>query len=92
MNQAAPSQHQQLPLLNAVWKLVTKIPDVKDYLSTARIWLEFTAKHFTVNTEILIRMIAKGHKICKLLNFCISVGVDEILLIDFKGNTYFYML
>lgn len=53
VNQAAPSQHQQLPLLNAVWKFVTKIPDVKDYLSTAGIWLEFTAKHFTaveVNT------------------------------------------
>lgn len=55
VNQAAPSQHQQLPLLNAVWKFVTKIPDVKDYLTTAGIWLEFTAKHFTVNLDLYMR-------------------------------------
>ncbi|KAK8752221.1 hypothetical protein OTU49_012574, partial [Cherax quadricarinatus] len=53
VNQAAPPQQQQLPLLNAVWKLIARVPNTKDYLSTAGIWLEFTAKHFTsveVNT------------------------------------------
>ncbi|XP_042227665.1 VPS35 endosomal protein-sorting factor-like isoform X2 [Homarus americanus] len=53
VNQVAPPQQQQLPLLNAVWKLITRIPETKDYLSTAGVWLEFTAKNFTsveVNT------------------------------------------
>ncbi|KAK4297747.1 hypothetical protein Pmani_029865 [Petrolisthes manimaculis] len=53
VNQAAPPQSQHLTLLNAVWKLVTRIPDTSHYLTTAGVWLEFTAKHFSsleVNT------------------------------------------
>nr|XP_045583302.1 VPS35 endosomal protein-sorting factor-like isoform X1 [Procambarus clarkii] len=68
VNQAAPPQHQQLPLLNAVWKLIARIPRTKDYLSTAGIWLEYTAKHFTsveVNTllgDVLKHVGADGSR------------------------------
>ncbi|XP_068210933.1 VPS35 endosomal protein-sorting factor-like isoform X1 [Palaemon carinicauda] len=66
VNDAAPAPQQHLPLLNAVWKLVTRIPLTKDYLSTAGIWLEFTAKHFTaaeVNTLLgdVLKRVRSAH-------------------------------
>ncbi|XP_071531379.1 VPS35 endosomal protein-sorting factor-like isoform X2 [Panulirus ornatus] len=66
VNQVAPPQQQQLPLLNAVWKLITRIPQTKDYISTAGIWLEYTAKHFTsveVNTLLgdVLKHVGKDH-------------------------------
>ncbi|XP_076067854.1 VPS35 endosomal protein-sorting factor-like isoform X2 [Oratosquilla oratoria] len=45
----APPEHNQLPLLNSVWKVVSHIKDPAVYLSTAQIWLEFTTTHFTVS-------------------------------------------
>lgn len=53
VNKVAPAQAQQLSLLNGVWKLITHIPHINDYLSAAGVWLEYTAKHFSsieVNT------------------------------------------
>lgn len=66
VNSAAPPPHQHLPLLNAVWKLITRIPVAKDYLSTAGIWLEFTARHFTateVNTLLgdVLKRVRSAH-------------------------------
>ena len=53
VNTVAPSQQQQLPLLNVVWKLITHIPHTNDYLTTAGVWLEYTAKHFSVSISDL---------------------------------------
>ncbi|XP_063864161.1 VPS35 endosomal protein-sorting factor-like isoform X3 [Scylla paramamosain] len=53
VNKVPPAQQQQLSLLNGVWKLITHIPLTNDYLATAGVWLEYTAKHFSsfeVNT------------------------------------------
>lgn len=46
---SSPPAPQQLPLLNNVWKLVTRIQNCQEYLDTARPWLHYTAKHFTAN-------------------------------------------
>lgn len=63
VNQAAPPQSQHLSLLNAVWKLVTRIPDTSHYLTTAGVWLEFTAKHFTVSFVARYRSVVIGTSI-----------------------------
>jgi hypothetical protein len=37
----APPEEQRLPLLNEVWKVVTKLSDVKEYVDAALIWIEY---------------------------------------------------
>lgn len=63
----APAQPQQLPLLNNVWKLITHIPHINDYLSSAVVWLEYTAKHFSVSmifTDIfLFKLIYRNYTV-----------------------------
>ncbi|KAG0723379.1 UPF0505 protein C16orf62 [Chionoecetes opilio] len=60
VNKVAPQQNQQLPLLNAVWKQITHIPSTRDYLATAAVWLEYTARHFsTVEVNTLLGDVLK---------------------------------
>lgn len=53
VNKVAPAQPQQLSLLNGIWKLITHIPHINDYLSAAGVWLEYTAKHFSVSMTFI---------------------------------------
>eukprot|EP01006_Ploeotia_vitrea_P063076 TRINITY_DN84900_c0_g1_i1.p1 TRINITY_DN84900_c0_g1~~TRINITY_DN84900_c0_g1_i1.p1 ORF type:complete len:1024 (-),score=600.29 TRINITY_DN84900_c0_g1_i1:79-3114(-) len=43
---ASPPQNQRLPILNDVWKVVTKIQEPKEYLEIAEVFVEYLLKHF----------------------------------------------
>lgn len=42
-----PQKSQRLPLLNDVWKVVTRCNDLADYVSCASRWLDCLLKHYT---------------------------------------------
>jgi hypothetical protein len=48
---AEPPREQHLTLLNAVWKVVSRLSDVSHYAACAEVWIEFTIKFFTVSNQ-----------------------------------------
>jgi hypothetical protein len=45
----SPPKEQQLPILNEVWKVVTKHDKPDEYVSVAEVYIEFPLKYFTVS-------------------------------------------
>ncbi|XP_059483632.1 VPS35 endosomal protein-sorting factor-like [Neocloeon triangulifer] len=43
---AEPPREQHLPLLNPVWKIVSRLSDVSHYAACAEVWIEFAVKYF----------------------------------------------
>jgi len=43
---ASPPESDQLPLLNDVWKVVTKFKSPGDYMLCSEVWIEYVVKHF----------------------------------------------
>lgn len=45
---SAPPKEHTLGVLNEVWKVVTTLTDVKEYMSVAEVFIEYPLKHCTV--------------------------------------------
>ena len=44
-----PRKEHQLPLLNEVWKYISALQDVQEYINLAEIWIEFPVKYCTLS-------------------------------------------
>ena len=44
---SSPPKNAQLPILNDVWKVVTKIQNPLEYCEVASVFVEYLLKHFT---------------------------------------------
>ncbi|OCT64113.1 hypothetical protein XELAEV_180452141mg, partial [Xenopus laevis] len=47
---ADPPENDRLQILNEAWKVITKLRNPQDYINCAEVWVEYTCRHFTVNT------------------------------------------
>ena len=45
---ASPPKEHVLAILNEVWKVCTKLEDIKEYITVADIYIEYPVKHATV--------------------------------------------
>lgn len=43
----SPPKEQQLPILNEVWKVVTKLENPEEYIFVAEVYIEYPLKYFT---------------------------------------------
>eukprot|EP01090_Pellita_catalonica_P021810 TRINITY_DN8265_c0_g1_i1.p1 TRINITY_DN8265_c0_g1~~TRINITY_DN8265_c0_g1_i1.p1 ORF type:complete len:820 (-),score=152.51 TRINITY_DN8265_c0_g1_i1:35-2494(-) len=78
-----PPKEDVLPLLNDVWKVVTKITDPNKYMEVAEVWIEYPAKHCTkshTNTLLadIIRHV-KPNKAFEKLQLQLQSVVQKIL-------------
>ena len=48
-----PPKDQRLPILNEVWKTVTREPDLAKYTACCAVWIEFTLVHYS-EREVMI--------------------------------------
>lgn len=55
-----PPKHQRLPILNEVWKVVTRCNDLKDYVSCASDWLDCLLRHYSDReVSVMLEDVAK---------------------------------
>lgn len=55
-----PPHDQVLPILNDVWKVVTKLDSVVDYMNVAEVWVEYPLKHLSgKEVNIILRDILR---------------------------------
>ena len=53
LNQLPPPEDLRLPILNEVWKIVSKSPDLLQYVKCAVVWIDFVQKHYS-EREIIV--------------------------------------
>ena len=63
----SPPQDQLLPILNDVWKVVTRIQDPAEYLDIAAVFVQFLLINFTEReVNIFLADVVKHVKQCPL--------------------------
>ena len=56
----APADKHRLSILNEVWKHVTKVEDVKEYLAVAEVWVQYLVRFFSEREiNILLKDVIK---------------------------------
>jgi len=51
---AIPPEDQKIPLLNEIWKIVSKVDDLNIYLSSCVAWLEVTNRHYSERETLIL--------------------------------------
>eukprot|EP00808_Paulinella_micropora_P032345 g67639.t1 len=58
--QVAPPREQRLPILNNIWKAVTKIQDPKNYMEIAQVFVQYILVHFNPQkVDIFLKDVVK---------------------------------
>jgi hypothetical protein len=73
-----PPEEQRLPLLNEVWKVVSKCEDLLVYVQCASAWLDAAMKHYS-ERETLILLADLGTKLAAYAGVELSEPVQKYL-------------
>nr|CAG4717581.1 unnamed protein product [Naegleria fowleri] len=77
-----PDDSHKLELLNEIWKYVTAMKDIKDYISVVEVFIEFVCKSFTLKeVNILMKDLLNHLKSSGLTTFeTVEEEIQNILL------------
>ncbi|XP_040214484.1 VPS35 endosomal protein-sorting factor-like isoform X4 [Rana temporaria] len=62
---ADPPEGDRLHVLNEAWKVITKLKIPQDYINCAEVWIDYTCKHFSLQS-IITTVIAHFHDFADL--------------------------
>lgn len=81
-----PPEEQRLPLLNEVWKSVSKCDSLLKYIACASSWLEVVTRHYSVSLRLDMAHFSGSRTLTNCVCMCAQGREVQILLGDLTSK------